>query len=55
MIPPAAQRTMPRRAGSTVVAVAAGHSVYVSQSAALADLINQAASVVAAPASSSVN
>src|SRR3984893_14772136 len=31
MIPPAAQRTMSQRAGSTVVEVAARHSVYVSQ------------------------
>jgi pimeloyl-ACP methyl ester carboxylesterase len=48
MIPPAAQRTMSERAGSTVVEVAASHSVYVSQPAAVADLIKQAASAVAA-------
>src|SRR5579862_174432 len=48
MIPPAAQRTMSQRAGSTVVEVAASHSVYVSQPAAVADLIKQAASAVAA-------
>ena len=47
MIPPAAQRTMSQRAGSTVVEVAASHSVYVSQPAAAADLIRQAVSSVA--------
>ena len=44
MIPPAALRTMSQRAGATVVEVAASHSVYVSQPAAVADLIKQAAS-----------
>jgi pimeloyl-ACP methyl ester carboxylesterase len=48
MIPPAAQRTMSQRAGSTVVEVAASHSVYVSQPAAVADLIKQAAAAVTA-------
>jgi len=48
MIPPAAQRTMSQRAGSTRVEVAASHSVYVSQPAAVADLIKQAASAVTA-------
>ena len=47
MIPPAAQRTMSQRTGSTVVEVTASHSVYVSQPAALASLIEQAASAVA--------
>ena len=48
MIPPAAQRTMSQRIGSTVVEVAASHSVYVSQPAAVTSLIKQAASAVAA-------
>jgi pimeloyl-ACP methyl ester carboxylesterase len=48
MIPPAAQRTMSQRTGSTVVEVAASHSVYVSQPAAVADLVKQAASAVTA-------
>ncbi len=48
MIPPAAQRTMSQRAGSTVAEVAASHSVYVSQPAAVAGLIKQAVSAVAA-------
>jgi pimeloyl-ACP methyl ester carboxylesterase len=48
MIPPAAQRTMSQRTGSTVVEAAASHSVYVSQPAAVASLIRQAASAVAA-------
>jgi pimeloyl-ACP methyl ester carboxylesterase len=43
MIPPQAQRTMSQRAGSTVTEVAASHSVYVSQPAAVASLIEQAA------------
>jgi hypothetical protein len=46
MIPPAAQRAMPERAGSTVVEVAASHSVYVSQPAAVAALIHEAATSV---------
>jgi pimeloyl-ACP methyl ester carboxylesterase len=43
MIPPPAQRAMSERAGSTVVEVAGSHSVYVSQPAAVASLITQAA------------
>ena len=46
MIPPPAQRQMSERAGSTVVEVAASHSVYVSQPAAVAELIEKAASEV---------
>jgi pimeloyl-ACP methyl ester carboxylesterase len=49
MIPPPAQRTMSGRAGSTTVEVAASHSVYVSQPAAVTACIKQAASTVAAP------
>ena len=47
MIPPPAQRAMSERAGSTVVESAASHSIYVSQPAAVAGLIEQAASAVA--------
>ena len=46
MIPPPAQRLMSKRAGATVVEVAASHSVYVSQARAVADLIDQAAKTV---------
>ena len=46
MIPQAAQRTMSRRAGSDVVEVAGSHSIYVSQPAAVADLIKQATTAV---------
>ena len=46
MIPPPAQREMAARAGSTVVDVAGSHSVYVSQPAAVAELIEKAASEV---------
>jgi pimeloyl-ACP methyl ester carboxylesterase len=46
MIPPPAQQAMSARAGSTVVEVEASHSVYVSQPAAVAALIEQAASEV---------
>jgi pimeloyl-ACP methyl ester carboxylesterase len=42
MIPPPAQRFMSKRAGSTVVEVAASHAVYVSQPNAVATLIKQA-------------
>jgi len=43
MIPPPAQREMSQRAGATVTEVAASHSVYVSQPAAVASLIERAA------------
>jgi len=48
MIPPDAQRAMSDRAGSTVLEVAASHSVYVSQPARVAELIKQAATAIAA-------
>jgi pimeloyl-ACP methyl ester carboxylesterase len=48
MIPPPAQRAMSERAGSTVVEVPGSHSVYVSQPAAVAALITQAAAGTAA-------
>jgi pimeloyl-ACP methyl ester carboxylesterase len=48
MIPPPAQRAMSERAGATTVEVAASHSVYVSQPAAVAGLIKQAGTAVAA-------
>jgi pimeloyl-ACP methyl ester carboxylesterase len=44
MIPPPAQQMMSERAGSTVEQVAASHSVYVSQPAAVAAIIEKAAS-----------
>jgi len=47
MIPPPAQRAMSERAGSTVVEVPGSHAIYLSQPAAVADLIKQAASAVA--------
>src|SRR5258708_7759126 len=43
MIPPAAQRAMSKRAGSTVVEVKGSHAVYVSQPQAVALLIEKAA------------
>jgi pimeloyl-ACP methyl ester carboxylesterase len=43
MIPPPAQREMSGRAGATVEEAAASHSVYVSQPAAVAALIDKAA------------
>jgi len=46
MIPPAAQREMSGRAGATVVEAAGSHSIYVSQPAAVAELVNKAASEV---------
>ena len=49
MIPPPAQRTMSQRAGSTVVEAAGSHSIYVSQPAAVADVIKQAASTAPVP------
>ena len=43
MIPPPAQRSMSKRAGSTVVEVKGSHAIYVSQPGAVAALIEQAA------------
>ncbi|MER5932016.1 alpha/beta hydrolase [Streptomyces sp. NPDC002054] len=43
MIPPPAQRAMSERIGAQTVEVSGSHSVYVSQPAAVADLIKQAA------------
>ena len=43
MIPPAAQRLMAKRAGATVIEVVASHASFVSQPAAVADLIVKAA------------
>jgi hypothetical protein len=43
MIPPQAQRSVSERAGSTVAEVSGSHSIYVSQPAAVASLIEQAA------------
>jgi pimeloyl-ACP methyl ester carboxylesterase len=46
MIPPPAQRAMSERAGSTVTEVPGSHSIYLSQPAAVAGLITQAAGAV---------
>ena len=43
MIPPAAQRAMSKRAGSSVVEAKGSHAIYVSQPEAVADLIKKAA------------
>ena len=43
MIPPSAQRTMAERIGATVTETPGSHAVYVSDPAAVADLIKQAA------------
>jgi pimeloyl-ACP methyl ester carboxylesterase len=43
MIPPPAQRSMSKRAGSTVAEVKGSHAIYVSQPEAVADLIKKAA------------
>jgi pimeloyl-ACP methyl ester carboxylesterase len=43
MIPPAAQRSMSKRAGSTVAEVKGSHAVYVSQPEVVAELIKKAA------------
>jgi pimeloyl-ACP methyl ester carboxylesterase len=48
MIPPAAQRAMSQRAGSTVVEVPGSHAVYVSRPKDVAALIERAAREVAA-------
>jgi pimeloyl-ACP methyl ester carboxylesterase len=43
MIPPPAQRSMSKRAGSTVIEVAGSHAIYVSQPSKVAAFIEQAA------------
>ena len=50
MIPPPAQRFMSKRAGATVVEVAGSHAIYVSQPAAVVDLIVTAAKGIEAMA-----
>ena len=52
MIPPPAQRSMSKRAGSTVVEVPGSHAIYVSQPAAVADLIKTASKGVSKKAGS---
>ena len=47
MIPPPAQRSMSKRAGSSVVEVKGSHAVYVSRPQAVADLIKKAAKSLA--------
>jgi hypothetical protein len=46
MIPAVAQRTMAKRASSTIVEVKGSHAIYVSQPGAVAALIEQAAKSV---------
>jgi pimeloyl-ACP methyl ester carboxylesterase len=46
MIPPPAQRSMAERAGATTVEAAGSHSIFLSQPAAVSELIEQAASKV---------
>jgi predicted RNA binding protein YcfA (HicA-like mRNA interferase family) len=47
MIPPVTQRSMSKRAGSTVVEQKGSHAVFVSQPQAVATLIETAAKAVA--------
>ena len=49
MIPPTAQRAMSERAKAVVTEIPASHAVYVSQPAAVAAFIEQAAAAVPAP------
>jgi pimeloyl-ACP methyl ester carboxylesterase len=48
MIPPAAQRAMSKRAGSTIVELEGSHAIYVSQPGGVAELIETAADAVKA-------
>jgi pimeloyl-ACP methyl ester carboxylesterase len=50
MIPPPAQRAMAERAGSTVTEISGSHSIFLSHSAEVAGIIEQAASGVMAAA-----
>ena len=47
MIPPPAQRAMSARAGSTVTEAAGSHSIYVSQPAVVAEVIETAVAATA--------
>ena len=49
MIPPSAQRAMAERAGASVTETEGSHAIYVSQPAAVAALIEEAATAVSAP------
>jgi pimeloyl-ACP methyl ester carboxylesterase len=49
MIPPSAQRAMAERAGASVTEAEGSHAIYVSQPAAVAALIEEAATAVSAP------
>jgi pimeloyl-ACP methyl ester carboxylesterase len=53
MIPPPAQRAMSARAGSTVTEAAGSHAIYVSQPAAVAELIESAVTATTAVRSGS--
>ncbi len=47
MIPPSAQRAMAERTGATVAEVPGSHAIYVSNPAAVAAVISQAAATLA--------
>ncbi len=49
MIPPSAQRAMAERAGASVTEAEGSHAIYVSQPAAVAALIEEAATAVSTP------
>jgi pimeloyl-ACP methyl ester carboxylesterase len=49
MIPPAAQRSMAKRAGATVTEADGSHAIFVSRPDAVASVIEQAATATAAP------
>ena len=49
MIPPSAQRAMAERAGASVTEAQGSHAIYVSQPAAVAALIEEAATAVSSP------
>lgn len=51
-IPPAAQRLMSARAGSTVIEIPGSHAIYISQPDAVATLIEMAAKAIAADSAS---
>jgi pimeloyl-ACP methyl ester carboxylesterase len=50
MIPPAAQRLMSKRAGSTMIEEKGSHAIYVAKPGAVAALITKAAQAVNLPA-----
>lgn len=49
MIPPAAQRSMAKRAGATITEAEGSHAIFISRPDVVASVIEQAAAATSAP------